>query len=103
MYLRTFNTFPRLATAIYNQCIKRRCFPKRWKIAKIMPIIKPGKEKSRDHSKYGPISLLNMGGLVLEKILSNRIDQYMYKQPIFRQTVWIYASQEYYKRGYGGK
>jgi hypothetical protein len=32
IYRRTFNTFPRLITAIYNQCIKRGCFPKRWKI-----------------------------------------------------------------------
>ena len=44
IYLRIFNTFSRLVTAIYNQCLKRGCFPKRWKIAKIIPIIKPGKE-----------------------------------------------------------
>jgi hypothetical protein len=62
IYLRTFNTFPRLVTAIYNQCLKRGCFPKRWKIAKIIPIIKPGKEKSMDPSKCCPISLLNIGG-----------------------------------------
>jgi hypothetical protein len=46
-------------------CLKRGCFPKRWKIAKIIPIIKHGKEKSRDPSKYRPISLLNIGGKVL--------------------------------------
>jgi hypothetical protein len=44
IYLRTFNIFPRLVTAIYNQCLYRGCFPKRWKIAKIIPITKPGKE-----------------------------------------------------------
>jgi len=59
IYLQTFNTFPRLITAIYNQCLKRGCFPKKkWIIAKIIPIIKPGKEKSMDPSKYRPISLL---------------------------------------------
>jgi hypothetical protein len=79
IYLRTFNTFPRLVTAMYNQCPKRGCFRKRWKIAKIIPIIKPGKEKSRDPSKYRPISLLIIGGNVLEKLLINRINHCMYK------------------------
>jgi len=52
IYLRTFNIFPRLVTAIYNQCLKRGCFPKRWKIAKIIPKINPVKENSMDPSKY---------------------------------------------------
>ena len=51
IYLRTFKIFPRLVTAIYNQCLKRGCFPQRWKIAKIIPITKPGKENSTDLTK----------------------------------------------------
>jgi len=43
-FLRTFNKFPRIVTAIYNQCVKRGSFPRRWKTAKIIPIAKPGKE-----------------------------------------------------------
>jgi len=76
IYLRTFKIFPRLVTAIYNQCLKRGCFPQRWKIAKIIPIIKPGKENSTDPTKYRPFSLLNIGGKVLEKLLINRINIY---------------------------
>jgi len=68
IYLRTFKTFPNLITTIYNECLKRDCFPQRWKVAKIIPKIKPGKENSRDPSKYQQISLLNIGGKVLEKI-----------------------------------
>jgi len=64
IYQRTYNIFPRVITAIYNQCLKRGCFPKRWKTAKIIPTIKPGKEKRMDPSKYRPISLLDMGGKV---------------------------------------
>ena len=59
--------------------MKRGYFPKEWKIAKIIPIIKPGKEGSQDPSKYRPISLLNIGGNVLEKLLINRIMYYIYK------------------------
>ena len=56
IYLRIFKIFPNLITIIYNQCLKRSCFPQRWKVAKIIPIIKPGKENSTDPSKYRPIS-----------------------------------------------
>ena len=62
IFLRTFNLFPELLTAIYNQCLERGYFPKRWKIAKIIPTIKPRKENSMDTSKYCLIILLNMGG-----------------------------------------
>ena len=54
-----------------NQCLKRGCFPKRWKIAKVNPVIKSAKENSLDPSKYHPISLLNMGGKILDKLLIN--------------------------------
>jgi len=55
---------------------------KRWKIAKVIPIIKPRKENSIDPSKYRPISLLNIGGKVLEKLLINRINYYIYKNKL---------------------
>jgi hypothetical protein len=59
IYLRTFNIFPGLVIAIYKQCLKRGCFPKMWKIAKIIPTIKRGKVNSMDPSKYRPIRLIN--------------------------------------------
>jgi hypothetical protein len=68
-----FKSIPKTVTLIYNDCLRRGCFPKNWKIAKIIPITKPGKEDSSDPSKYRPISLLNIGGKVLEKLLINRI------------------------------
>jgi len=60
IYLRIFKTFPNLITTVYNQCLKRGCFPQRLKVAKIIPPIKPGKENSTDPSKYRPISLPNI-------------------------------------------
>ena len=47
---------------------RKGCFPRRWKTAKIIPI-KPGKENSMEPSKYCPISLLNIGGNILEKLI----------------------------------
>ena len=77
VYLRTFKLLPEVVTAIYNQCLDRGCFPKRWKAAKIIPIIKPGQENSAEPSKYRPISLLNKGGKILEKLLITRITHYL--------------------------
>jgi hypothetical protein len=60
-------------TATYNACLRTGQFPVNWKIVKIFPIAKPGREKkSADTSKYRPISLLNTEGKVLEKLLSKK-------------------------------
>jgi len=56
-------------TALYNECFRKGYFPENWKIAKIIPIIKPGKEYNSDPSKYRPFSLLNEEAKVLEKLL----------------------------------
>jgi len=45
----------------------------------MIPIPKPGRENIYDASKYRPISLINVGGKVLEKILFNRIMQHLNK------------------------
>ena len=48
--------------------------PNRSKKARIIPIVKPGKEGSGDKSKLRPISLLDPGGKVVENLLINRIN-----------------------------
>ena len=64
-----FKNIPKTTTSIYNECLKKGYFPTEWKTAKISIIVKVGKENSLDSSKYRPISLLNLGGKVLEKLL----------------------------------
>ena len=76
IYKQVFNTVPTFVTALYNGCLKQGIFPKTWKEAKIIPCIKPGQEKSTEVTKYRPISLLNYGGKVLEKLLINRINHH---------------------------
>ena len=85
--MRTSSLFPELLTAMYNECVERGCFLKRWKIAKIIPIIKPGQENSMDPSKYRLISLLNMGGKMLEKPLSLELTITCTKRPTEGETV----------------
>jgi SOS response regulatory protein OraA/RecX len=85
---------PKTVTSIYNEYLKRGYFPKEWKIAKIIPIIKPGKEDSQDPSKYRPISLLNMGGKVLEKLLINIIIHYIYKIEYINDSQYGFTPQK---------
>ena len=94
IYLRTFNKFPRLVTEIYNQCLKKGCFPRRWKTVKIIPIVKPGKENSMEPSKYRPISLLNIGGKVLEKLLINGINRHVHKNELLTDSQYGFTPQK---------
>jgi len=78
IFKRAYKQLPKLINTIYSKCLRQGCFPKRWKRVKVIPITKPGKEDTRDPSKYRPISLINVGGKVLEKILINRIMHHVY-------------------------
>ena len=64
---RAYNLLPEATTAMYNRCLRTACFPRTWKPAKLIPIVKPGKESCDDITKCRPISLLNTAAKVLEK------------------------------------
>ena len=62
-------------TYIFNACLKQGYFPSGWKKAKILPIHKPGKDKTLPQS-YRPISLLNTLSKLLEAIILNRLHKH---------------------------
>jgi hypothetical protein len=97
IYNHTFKIFPKVITAMYIGCLRYRVFPKRWKRAKVIPIIKPGKEDSYEVSKYRPVSVLNVGGKVLEKVMINRINL-LEKVMINRINHHIYTNDYINKR-----
>ena len=92
--LKTFTCFPKFFTEIYNQCLKKGCFPKQWKRSSIIPIIKPGKEESSDVSKYRPISLLNISGKLLEKLLIDRIQHHLYSNSLMNNNQYGFIPQK---------
>jgi hypothetical protein len=73
IFQRAYKQFPNLINTLYNECLRQGCFPKRWKRFKVIPITKPGKEDTTELSKFRPISLINVGRKLMEKILINRI------------------------------
>lgn len=59
-------------TKIFNKCFSSSYWPKNFKIAKVIPILKAGKP-SIEASSYRPISLLSATGKLLEKVLQKRL------------------------------
>ena len=45
---RAYDLLPKSTTALYNGCLRTACFSKIWKRAKLIPIVKPGKETCED-------------------------------------------------------
>jgi len=90
----TFERFLLLVTSLYNGCLKKGCFPTRWKRARIIPLAKPGKEKCSDVSKSRPISLLNTGAKVLEKLLIKRIMHFLYNNDLLNQNQFGFTPQK---------
>jgi len=59
-----------------------------------MPIIKPGQEGSEEVSKFRPISLLDTGGKVLEKIMINRINHHVYSRGYMNENQYGFRPQK---------
>jgi hypothetical protein len=78
---------------MYNGCLRTACFPRIWKRAKIIQIVKPGKESCDDNSKYRPISLINTASKVREKVPINRIMYHMYSNHLMSKNQYGFTPQ----------
>lgn len=72
-------------TNCINKCIKEGTFPDSLKVAKITPIYKSGAKY--DPSNYRPISVLPVLSKIFERVLYDRLDQYL------TQLNYIYKKQ----------
>ena len=71
--------FPELCVPLcdlFNMSIQQGIVPKAWKIANVIPIFK-GKGSALDVKNYRPISLTNVFCKTLEKLIRNRIIEYL--------------------------
>jgi hypothetical protein len=92
--LKIFKRFPTFFTEIYNQCLRKGYFPKLMKRSTILPIVKPGKEESMEVTKHRPISLLNVGGKVLEKLLIERINHHVFSNSLLNENQYGFSPQK---------
>jgi hypothetical protein len=82
--LQVLRNFPTFVTEIYNACLQRGHFPNYWKRSIIQPIVKPGKEGLNEVTKCRPISLINTGVKLLEKLLIDRINHHLHTELLNR-------------------
>jgi ribonuclease HI len=61
---------------LFNESWAQGIFPEEWKEAEIIPIAKKGKPKT-NKSSYRPISLLSCLGKVMERMVNNRLLNYL--------------------------
>jgi hypothetical protein len=93
IFKQAFETFPKYITAMYNECLRKGVFPKRWKRAKLIPIVKPGKEGIEEVTKFRAISLLNIEGKIMEKILITRINYWAYSTNFLNNNQYGFTPQ----------
>jgi len=98
IYISALDILPNYITALYNGCLRREFVPKKWKRAKLIPITKTGKENSDDVSKFRPISLLNVGKKVLEKVLINGINYHVVSQDFMNVHQYGFTPQKRHNR-----
>jgi len=60
----------------------------------VIPVIKPANEFSLNPSKYRTISLLNMGGKILDKLLINRIHYHLYNNELLTKSQYGFTDIE---------
>ena len=89
-----YKGIPKTVTSIYNKCLRTGCFPANWKIARILPTTKPGRDDTKDPSKYRPISLLNIEGNVPEKLLIKRIMYHLYNTEFLNDNRYGFTPQK---------
>lgn len=88
-----FSIVPTYVTAVYNKCLDVGIFPSQWKKAKIILIVKPGKESSDKANKFRPISLINVAAKVLEKLFINRIMHHLYANDLLNKNQFGFRPQ----------
>jgi hypothetical protein len=92
--MQTYKCFPNFFTEICNERLRRGYFPKEWKLSVILPIVKPGKEEITEVTKYRLISLLNVGGKVLEKLLFDRINHHVLYNRFLNENQYGFLPQK---------
>ena len=63
---------------LFIKCLKESCFPDCWKVSSVVPVFKNVRERSTAKS-YCPVSFLSVVSKVFEKLIKNRIVDYLEK------------------------
>ena len=90
---RAYDLLPKSTTAMYNWCLRAACFPKIRERAKLVTIVKPGKETCEDMTNYRQIRMFNTAAKVLEKVLISRIMHHVYTNNLLNKNQYGFTPQ----------
>ena len=92
---------PEYLEAIYNKCVWEGYFPREWKIARVVPLLKSPDKIRSDPRSYRGISLLPVLGKVLERVMVERLQeltrgmwsdrQYGFRKGRSVEDAWFYV------------
>ncbi|CAB0036712.1 unnamed protein product [Trichogramma brassicae] len=58
---------------VFKVCLRKGCFPTRWKRQRLVLMLKPGKP-AMEPSSYRPLCMLDTAGKILERIIAGRLE-----------------------------
>lgn len=82
VWQKTWPVTKELLVSIFQQSLSQGLLPSEWKIAKIIPLRKPGKADYTDPESYRPTSLLSTLSKVMEAIIADRISYLVEKHSL---------------------
>ena len=68
--------FSDILAELFSKCLMESCFPDYWKDSSVVPVFKNLGERSTTKN-YCPVSLLSVDSRVFEKLVNNRIVDYL--------------------------
>ena len=77
---------------ILNKFYSTNCIPPEWKVADIIPILKPGKNPV-DPAAYRPISLLSVIGKLMERMVSCRLRWFLESKNVLSSQQFGFRNQ----------
>ena len=76
---------------LFNNCLKESCIPYCWKVSLVVPVFKNVRERSTAKNYY-PVSLLSVASKVIEKLVNNRVVDYLKKCGLFSDFQYGFRS-----------
>ena len=76
---------------VFNNCLKESCFSDCWKVSSMVPVFKNVGERSAAKN-YRPVSLLSVVSKVFEKLVNNRVVDYLEKCGLFSDFQYRFRS-----------
>jgi hypothetical protein len=91
---KVFQIIPEEILKFFNLCLTLNYFPKQWKIASLIVLLKSKSCEREIPSSYRPISLLPNFGKILEKLISNRLTYFLYKNKLMNDKQFGFVPQK---------